>query len=136
MGLEFKGWSLVRQFWIQKSFNASDVEHMLCMFYTMHQKTGPNRNVAIREMHIDEGNYFPVLCCECPTVDLPFMKFIVNKLQSVTTAYSSLIHDINYGHTNLCELFQIEFNKNDFVNLRTDSKHGGKKYRNQRAECT
>ncbi len=77
-------------------------------------------------MHLDGGKYFSVVCCECPVADLPFMQCIVNKLQSFTTAYSSLIHDIKYGHSKLCELLQIEFNKKDFVNLNTSANQGGK----------
>ncbi len=62
---------------------------------------------------------------------MPFMQCIVKKHQSVTTSYSTFIHDINYGHPKLCELLQIEFNDNGFVNLRIDAKHGEKGMKNK-----
>ncbi len=115
--MEGKDGRFVHQLWIGKKLDASDVEHMLWMFYTIHQKTGPNRNVAIKKMHIDGDKHYPFLYHDFPVADLSFMKCIVDKLPSVTKAYSSLIHIDNYGNYKLCELLQIEFNKEDFETL-------------------
>ncbi len=96
MGVEVKEGKHVHQLWVQKIFDASDAEHMSCMFYTMYQKTGPNRNVAIKKMHIDGDKYYPFLYHECPEADLSLMKCIVNKLPSVAISFSFMIKSPNF----------------------------------------
>ncbi len=117
MILELKEVRVLHQLWIRRKFDTSDIEHMLCMFYTIHWKTGPDTNVVMKEMYIDGDKYYPVLHVDCPATELPFMKCIVDMLLSVIKSYTYLIKDYNYANYKLCELLQIEFNKKDFETL-------------------
>ncbi len=79
MGLRLKNEIVAHKLGIGRKLDASDIEPMLCMFYIIHQKKGPSRNVTMKEMYMDGQNDHPVLNDDCPTRDLlPFMRPIVD----------------------------------------------------------
>ena len=51
---------LVHNCGIGKKFDASDTEHMLCMFYTLHQHTLPSRNHNSGLPKLDKSKYYPI----------------------------------------------------------------------------
>ena len=112
LGLE---WSkqldcLVHKIGIGRKLDPSDMEHCLCMLYTLHQHTLPSRNVG-KESRIDGPKYLPIrhTVGECLARDLPFMSHVKEGYDEKMIAYQRLVKDDSYVHHNLPDLFRIDF---------------------------
>ena len=74
------GQCLVHSSGIGKKLDASDTEHMLCMFYTLHQNTLPSRNQNSGYPRLDRGKYYPIRYTKgtCLASELPVLKHIMD----------------------------------------------------------
>ena len=79
---------LVHSLGIGKELDASDMEHLLCAFSSLHQKTLPSRNI-VSSTKIDDDKFFP-LYSDDPN-EIPFMRHLQEAYDPASQAYKALL---------------------------------------------
>lgn len=98
---------LVHNFGIRKPFDVLDAEHMLCMVYTMYQRTLPSRNDGLNSEN-DCPKCFPIYYQASPAKDLNVMKSFKASYNKRINAYRELLLDDSYEHRSLSDIFRID----------------------------
>lgn len=98
---------LVHKFGIRKPFDELDAEHMLCMIYTMYQRTLPSRNEGLTSEN-DCPKCFPICYQNSPARDLDIMKSFKENYLDRINAYKSLLKCDSYEYRSLSDIFRID----------------------------
>ena len=104
---------LVHNFGIRKPFDVLDAEHMLCMLYTMYQRTLPNRNEGLSSEN-DCPKCFPIYHQPSPAKDLDVMKSFKASYDKRINAYRELLLDESYEHRSLSDIFRIDVFESEY----------------------
>lgn len=94
---------------VKKEFDVLDAEHMLCMAYTMYQRTLPSRNDAMKS-EIDCPKCFPIHYCSGSTLsqELGVMESLRASYSNRIQAYEDLLSDNSYEYRRLSDIFRID----------------------------
>lgn len=104
---------LVHNFGFRKPFDVLDGEHMLCMVYTMYQRTLPNRNEGLSP-EIDCPKCFPIYYEYSPAKDLEVMQSLKSTYNDRINAYRALLRDENYKYRSLSDIFRIDILEKEY----------------------
>ena len=101
---------LVHNCGIGKKFDASDTEHMLCMFYTLHQQTLPSRNHNTGLPKLDKAKYYPIRYTKGkqPASGLDVLSHIMDDEEALG-AFGNLIGRVSMNK----DLFKVDVEENN-----------------------
>ena len=97
---------------IQKKFDSSDAEHMLCMFYCLVVNTLPSRNIgkSTKPPRIDSEKYHPIYQAIDANITIvpPFMADLKTAYPQVMATHQKMLKSKTYEHCRLWDKFQID----------------------------